>query len=69
MEPDELRASISGYWLGDLFAKYQLMPRIGLGLNLTNIFDNNYLAPSQVGLLHLHPGTPLTIGGSVDIPF
>lgn len=69
LDPDELDVKLPGYWLGDLFVNYTLSPRISLGLNISNLLDNSYLAASQVDLLHIHPGTPLTVTGNIKFNF
>ena len=68
-DAEELDVKLPGYWVGDLFVNYTLSPRINLGLNISNILDNSYLAASQTDLLHIHPGTPLTIMGNIKFSF
>jgi iron complex outermembrane recepter protein len=69
LDPDELRVKLAGYWLGNLFINYTISPRISLGLNIHNLLGENYLAASQVDLLHIHPGAPTMVMGSLKFNF
>lgn len=69
LDTDELDISLPGYWTGNLFIDYQLSTRVSLGVNISNILDENYLSGSQSDILHIHPGPPVSIMGNLSIRF
>ena len=69
LDVDELDIRLPGYWTTSLFMDYQFSPRVALGLNVINLFDEDYLAGSQANALHITPGKPLTVIGSIAVSF
>ena len=69
IEPEEINIIIPGHWVGNFFMDYLLSSNISVGLDVNNIFNNDYLAGSQGDLLHIMPGTPFTILAKLKISF
>jgi iron complex outermembrane receptor protein len=69
LDEEELSVKLPGYSFVNLFVDYDLTPHVTLGLDVTNLFDENYIAGSQSDLLHLTPGAPVTVFGSIRVRF
>jgi iron complex outermembrane receptor protein len=69
LDEEELSVKLPGHSIVSVFADYELTPHVTLGLDVTNLFDEDYIAGSQSDLLHLTPGAPISVFGSIDIRF
>jgi iron complex outermembrane receptor protein len=70
LDPEQdLSVRLPGYTTVNVFASYALSRHVELRLDVSNLFDEDYLAGSQSDLLHLVPGAPLTVFGSARLHF
>ncbi|MBI2970102.1 MAG: TonB-dependent receptor, partial [Gammaproteobacteria bacterium] len=68
-DPEELSVKLPGYTTTNLFINYAFSPHLDLGIDVTNLFDEDYFSASQSNLLSIVPGPPLTVFSSVRIHF
>jgi iron complex outermembrane receptor protein len=66
---EDLSIRLPAYMTVAVFASYALSRHIELRLDASNLFGENYFAGSQSDLLHLNPGAPLMVFGSVKLQF
>ncbi|MGH8248679.1 MAG: TonB-dependent siderophore receptor [Gammaproteobacteria bacterium] len=69
LDVEELSVKLPGYWTGNLFVDYAWSEHVDLGVDVSNVFDEDYFAGSQSDLLHITPGPPITVFSSIKIHF
>lgn len=69
LDTEELSLKLPGYSTLNLFANYAFSPRVDFALDVSNVLDEDYLATSQSDLVHIVPGPPVTVFGSIRIHF
>jgi iron complex outermembrane receptor protein len=69
LDLEELNVKLDGYSVVNLFASWALNRHVEFGLNLSNLLGEDYLAGSQSDLLHIAPGAPMTVYGSLALKF
>ena len=69
IDVEELSIKLPDYWLGNLFLDYAISSKFSLGLEVSNIFDNNYFVGSQGDAQHIVPGPPATVMGRISYRF
>ncbi len=69
LDVDELAVKLGGYSVVNLFASYELNSHVEFGINVSNLLGEDYLAGSQSDLLHIMPGAPTTVYGTLTLRF
>jgi iron complex outermembrane receptor protein len=69
LDVDELGVKLDGYSVVNLFASFALNRHVEFGLNISNLFNEDYFAGSQSDLLHIAPGAPTTVYGTLTWRF
>jgi iron complex outermembrane receptor protein len=69
LDPEELAVKLDDYSVVNLFATWTLNRHVEFGLNVSNLFNEDYFAGSQSDLLHIAPGAPTTVYGTLTVSF
>ncbi|MBI1733292.1 MAG: TonB-dependent receptor [Gammaproteobacteria bacterium] len=69
LDIEELGVKLDGYSVVNVFASYTLNSHVEFGVNVSNLFGEDYLAGSQADLLHIVPGAPTTVYGTLSLKF
>lgn len=69
LDEDELSVRLPGYSTVNLFIDYAFSPHVDFGMDISNVLDEDYLSGSQSDLLHITPGAPITVFGTIKIHF
>ena len=69
LDLEELAVKLDGYSAVNLFVSYALSPSVEFGLNVSNLLGEDYLAGSQSDLLHITPGAPRAVYGTLKLRF
>ena len=69
LDIEELGVTLDGYSTVNLFASFELTSQVEFGLSISNLLDEDYLAGSQSDLLHITPGAPRAVYGTLKLRF
>lgn len=69
LDIEELDVRLDGYSTVSLFASFDLTSQVEFGLSISNLLDEDYLAGSQSDLLHITPGAPRAVYGTLKLRF
>jgi iron complex outermembrane receptor protein len=66
---EESGVALDGFTTVNVFATLALSSRVEFGIRISNLLDEDYLAGSQSDLLHVAPGAPRTVYGTLELRF